>query len=121
MSGRAIARTIAVGRVAFGVGMLVAPRAVGRSWVGDDGERPGATALVRALGVRDLVLGLIALHTVDHPQIGPRYQRTMAVCDAVDLLATLAVRDSLPPASVAGTALVAGAGAAGGLVAAAKL
>lgn len=121
MSPRTVARAIAAGRVAFGVGMLVAPRAVGRAWVGDDGDRPGASALVRALGVRDLVLGLIALHTVDHPQVGPRYQRTMVVCDAVDLLATVAVRDHVPATSVAGTALFAGAGVAGGLYAGAKL
>lgn len=121
MSPRTVARAIGAGRVAFGVAMLVAPRAVGRAWVGDDGDRPGASALVRALGVRDLVLGLLALHTLDHPQVGPRYQRTLAVCDAVDLLATLAVRDHLPPAAVAGTAAVAGGAVAGGLYADAKL
>jgi hypothetical protein len=121
MSARTVARALGAGRVAFGAAMLVAPRAVGRAWVGDDGERPGATALVRALGVRDLVLGLLALHTLDHPQVGPRCQRTLAACDAVDLLATLAVRDRLPASAVAGAALVAGGAAAGGLYAGAKL
>lgn len=121
MSPRTIARTIAAGRVAVGLGLLVAPRAVGRQWIGDDADRPGTTVMIRGLGARDLILGLLALHTVDHPQVGPRYQRTMVVCDAVDLGATLAVRDALPPAAVAGTVLVAGAAVAGGLYAGAKL
>jgi hypothetical protein len=121
MSPRTVARTIAIGRVAFGAGLLVAPRALTKPWIGADAERPGVTALARGFGTRDLVLGLLALHTVDRPQVGARYQLAMAVCDATDLLATLAVRRSLTPAAVAGTAVVAGSATLGGLWAGAKL
>jgi hypothetical protein len=121
LSPRTVARTIAAGRIAVGLGLLVAPRAVARPWIGEDADRPGTTVMIRGLGARDLILGLLALHTVDHPQVGRRYVRTMVVCDAVDLAATLAVRDALPPGAVAGTAVVAGGAVAGGLWAGAKL
>jgi len=71
-------------------------------------------ALVRSIGVRDMVLGMIALHTLDHPEVGPRWQATCAIVDTVDLLATGAARNDLPAAGVAGTAAVAGGAAAAG-------
>ncbi|HEY8583617.1 MAG TPA: hypothetical protein VIL49_11740 [Capillimicrobium sp.] len=121
MSPRTVARLIGAGRVAVGLGLIVAPRAVARPWIGDDADRPGTSVMIRGLGVRDLVLGLLAIHTVDHEQVAPRLQRVMVACDSVDLLATLAVRDSLPPGAAAGTAVVAGGAIAGGLYASAKL
>ena len=57
---------------------------------------------------------MIALHTLDHPEVGPRWQATCAVVDTVDLLATGAARKDLPAAGVAGTAAVAGGAAAAG-------
>jgi hypothetical protein len=59
-------------------------------------------------------MGAIALHTLDHPEVGPRWQRTCAATDAVDALATLAARRSLPPGATLVAALAA-AGAATGL------
>jgi hypothetical protein len=113
MHPRTVARTIAIGRVAFGAAILIAPRLVGRAWVGQHADAPGATVLARGLGVRDVVLGMIALHTVDHPEVGPRWQRTLAACDLVDLASTLAVRESVPGPSLAvGTAVASGAAAA---------
>jgi uncharacterized protein (DUF1501 family) len=61
------------------------------------------------------VMGAIALHTIEHPEVGPRWQATCAVVDATDLLATVAARADLPPRGVASTALVAGGSAAAGL------
>ena len=60
------------------------------------------------------VLGMIALHTVDHPEVGPRWLATCATVDAVDLVATVAARKDLPTAGVLGTAAVAGGAAAAG-------
>jgi hypothetical protein len=111
---RQTARAFAAGRVAFGLGLLFAPKLVASGWVGEYAERPAVQALARSIGVRDLVMGLIALHTVDHPEIGPRWQATCAAVDTVDLLATVAARSDLPAAGVAGTALVAGGAAVGG-------
>jgi hypothetical protein len=116
MNARNLARGIAVGRIAFGVAMLVAPKRVAAGWVGGaHAERPAVQALMRSIGIRDLVIGMIALHTVDHPEIGPRWQATSAAVDSVDLIATVAAASDLPAAGVAGTSLIAGGAAAAGL------
>ena len=114
MNPRQGARGLAIGRAAFGVALLIMPEKVAKGWLGEYAERPAVHALVRSIGVRDLVLGMIALHTLDHPEVGPRWQATCAVVDSVDLLATGAARKDLPAAGVAGTALVAGGAAAAG-------
>jgi hypothetical protein len=108
------ARALAIGRAVFGAALLIVPERVAKGWLGDYAERPAVHALVRSIGVRDVVLGMIALHTLDHPEVGPRWQTTCAVVDTVDLLATGAARKDLPAAGVAGTALVAGGAAAAG-------
>jgi hypothetical protein len=102
-------RAIAAGRVAAGLALLLAPGRTSRAWVGDLG--PGGEALTRCVGVRDLVMGGIALHTVDHPQVGPRWVATCALADAVDAVSSHAARRSLPPVGATGVTL-AGAGAA---------
>jgi hypothetical protein len=108
------ARALAIGRAVFGAALLIVPERVAKGWLGEYAERPAVHALVRSIGVRDVVLGMIALHTLDHPEVGPRWQATCAVVDTVDLLATGAARKDLPAAGVAGTALVAGGAAAAG-------
>lgn len=104
MNPRDGARALALGRVAVGSALMLFPRLAGRGWLGDAVDAPGGQVAIRALGVRDAIMGAIVLHTVDHQDVGPRWVATCAVADAVDLLATLAVRDRLPP--VTGTLLV---------------
>ena len=114
----AAGRAIAVGRVATGAGLLLAPKLT-RAWIGDLG--PGAEVVARALGVRDLVMGGITLHTIDHPQVGPRWVATCAVADAVDGAATLAARRALPRIGAVGVSVAAFGAAATGLAAAVAL
>lgn len=102
------ARLIGVGRVLFGAAMVAKPAAVTTPWLGDVAKTSGAQVAVRGLGIRDLMLGALALHTVNHPQVGPRYVAACAVNDAVDLAATLAGRRSLPDNGVVGTVALAG-------------
>lgn len=110
----AAARALAAGRVAVGAALLLAPRAAGGRWVGELIERPGVRALMRSIGVRDVVMGMIALHTVDHPEVGPRWQATCAAVDAVDAFATVSAAGDLPASGVAGTVAVAGGAALAG-------
>jgi hypothetical protein len=114
MQPRDVARAYAAGRVAIGVVALLAPRLIGRVWLGAAGGTPAGGVAMRALGVRDLVLGGIALHTVDHPDVAPRWQRTCAAVDAVDFAATAATRDALPSAGSAFVMAMAAGGAATG-------
>ena len=120
MSPREYARAINVARIALGLSMLVAPRRSASAWIGADARRPGTAAVARAHGIRDAVIGVIALQTIDDPVLGPRCQRLAGVCDAVDLGATLAARRSLPPTGVL-VGLLAAVGLAGQLWVAGRL
>lgn len=101
-------RFIAAGRVLFGIALVARPEQTTRRWLGGSAGTAGTQAAVRGLGIRDVILGMITLHTVSHPQIGPRWVATCAVGDAVDLVATIKARDELPSSGVAGTAALAG-------------
>jgi hypothetical protein len=92
------AKALAANRVAFGVGYLLAPQRTASGWVGSAGEGTVSTVLTRALGARDLALGLGALLAVgerDQRQ-ARRWFAAHAIADGVDLIATLRARDSLP-------------------------
>jgi len=108
---------------------LAAPAVVTRPWLGPD-RGPAVRVLGRALGGRDLALGLGALAALQQPPDGPRraghpgiWIGVGALSDAMDVLATAAAWDELPPvgrwlvAMSAGGAAVAGAAAAGSLLA----
>jgi len=121
VSPRDLARVLAAGRVAIGVGLLVAPRLSLGMWIGRDAAGGAVGAAARALGIREVVLGTMAVHVVDEPGVGAGLLRTLAACDGVDLLATLAARRSLPPAGRRLVVAMAGVGAAGQLWVAAQL
>jgi hypothetical protein len=111
---RDVARAYGGGRVALGAALLFAPRLLGRVWLGRAAAGPAGSVAMRALGARDLALGAIALHTLDHPEVAPRWQRTCAAMDAVDLAATAAARPGLPRGGSALVMAIAGVGAATG-------
>lgn len=97
MSPRDVARVLAAGRIAIGAALLATPRLSLGVWIGRDAAVAGAVAPVgRALGIREVVLGGMLLHTIDRPQVAVRWLRAVAVCDAVDLVATVAARRALP-------------------------
>ncbi len=115
MNPRQGARALAIGRVALGAGLLLAPGAVGRGWLGELAGRPAIQSVLRGFGVRDMVIGMIAMHTLENPQVGPRWQRTCAACDAVDAVAALAAARDLPLRGTLGVAVLGGGAAAAGL------
>ena len=115
MNPRQGARALAIGRVALGAGLLLAPGVVARGWLGELAGRPGVQSVLRGFGVRDMVIGMIAMHTLENPQVGPRWQRTCAACDAVDAVAALAAARDLPLPGTLGVAVLGGGAAAAGL------
>ncbi|HEY2572007.1 MAG TPA: hypothetical protein VGI27_11055 [Solirubrobacteraceae bacterium] len=121
MGPRRAASLLAAGRAALGVAVLVAPEAVTSRWLGAHASHPAVRYLARSLGARDLALGILALRTLDDPDIAPQVLAACALADSVDALATIAVRSQLPPAGAIGTVAVAGAAAAGGLYLAREL
>lgn len=115
MNPKQAARVLAGARVAAGAALVLAPGLAASRWVGDELiARPAVRALMRSIGVRDVVMGMIALHTVSHPEVGPRWQATCAAVDLVDALATAGAAGDLPSSGVIGVVAVAGGAAAAG-------
>ena len=113
MSSRDAVRALAIGRIAFGVALVLAPRRASSAWLGVSGDTGAASVLGRAVGIRDVVFGGMLLHTLSHPQVARRWTATCGACDLVDGSAALAARSSLPPVrGRAGALFALGAGAA---------
>jgi len=85
----AIARLIAVGRAAIGIGAIAQPERALGPWIGPDAARPSAAVLARALGARDLVLGAGVLRSMSDPDALRPWLAAGIVADSADLAATL--------------------------------
>src|SRR5436853_1247266 len=114
---RASARALASARVALGVTALALPRLPARPWVGPDASRPSVGILARALGARDVALGVGALVAMGHDGPVRGWLEAGGLADAGDVAATLLAWRSAPRF---GRWLVLGA-ATGGAVASAVL
>ncbi len=79
--------------------MLAVPGLVGRLLFGKQGSRPVAKALIRLVGIRDLVLGVGAITTVKEHTMDAEWVGMGAVADAVDGLVAIGARD-LPARAV---------------------
>jgi hypothetical protein len=115
LSPSLISRSVAAGRIGFGLGMLADPARIAGRWIGSDARRPAVRLLTRSLGARDLALGVGALVSS-----GPEQQRWVAAAilsDATDLGATLGAGSAIPLSGRAVTSLVAGAAVILGLIA----
>jgi hypothetical protein len=116
---------VAAGRVVLGVTALVWPSVPARPWVGAAADDVAARVFGRALGARDLALGLGALAALQGPAAGAGSARAWvaagALSDALDVVASVKSWSELPrftrwlvAASAGGASL---AGLAGALVA----
>ena len=116
------AQTVAVGRVALGLTALAWPAVPARPWVGASADDLAARVFGRALGARDLALGLGALAALRRPDAEPgaaaSWVAAGALSDALDVAASLASWRDLPRitrwlvAASAGGAALTGAAAA---------
>jgi hypothetical protein len=121
VNARAIATSLAAGRAAIGAACLAAPQPTVRGWIGADASRTGAQLLARALGAREVVLGLGAIAAMQRGRGARAWLAGAALCDATDLTVTLLLRDRLPRPGAALVAALAGGGAAVGAATAAAL
>ncbi len=120
---RRAAVTVAAARVGLGVVALVRPALPARPWVGASADELGAEVFGRALGARDLVLGLGALAAVVRSPADPSqaaaWYAAGALSDAFDVATTVAAWPRLPRftrwlvlASAGGAAILGAAGTA---------
>jgi hypothetical protein len=93
---------IAAGRVALGLTALVWPSLPARPWVGAASDDLAARVFGRALGARDLALGLGALIALRRPSAeadeAVRWVAAGAVSDALDVAASVSSWPDLPRA-----------------------
>jgi hypothetical protein len=115
MNARTLARGIALGRIALGAGLAVAPARMSRGWVGEDGTRPGAQVLGIGLGARDVAVGVGSLLALERGADARTWFAASVLCDLGDAFATFTRRDALPPAGAAGVTALAGGAALVGL------
>ena len=118
MEARVLARQVAVGRIALGAGLAVAPALAARGWIGDASSAPGTQALARGFGVRDVAIGAGALAALGSEGNVRDWMLAGAAADVADLVGTLLVRRDLPWLGRFGVAALAATGATLSLLAA---
>jgi hypothetical protein len=116
---RRIPPVIALGRVAFGLGLMATPAAGARVYLGAEAKRPSVRFMSRVFGGRDLALGIVLLQALreDRPEAVTRALLLGAGCDAWDAFAALRSRElpiwsRLMVAMLGGSFAVLGASAA---------
>src|SRR3954471_178657 len=85
-------------RVGVGSGLMLAPGFAGRVWVGPDADGPGAKVFARAIGARDVLLGLRTITAVRSEREARHWLVSGYAADAADAAATLVAWRNLTPA-----------------------
>jgi hypothetical protein len=94
---RRLAGVLASLRCALGVAAYLAPALPAGPWIGrEEGRRDGARLFARALGVRDLALGIGLLGARSRGEPLRGWAGAGALADGGDLLATLVAFRQLP-------------------------
>ena len=99
------------GRIAFGLGFLLLPGLTGRMWIGRDADRTGTKLFIRAMGARDLAIGLGVVIAIDRGAPVRGWLEASTLADLADFAATLIARDELPAAAVPQALAIAGGSA----------
>lgn len=99
MDLKAVPTVLAAGRIAFGAGLLLAPRTLASPWIGRHARDPLTTVMIRGFGARDLALGVGGLLCLRRPDVGRVrwWYGAQALSDGVDGLATLAAGSVMDP------------------------
>ena len=106
---RVLGVLICLGRFLFGVAFIAQPKLMERAWIGKQARLPGAQLLARAVGARDLVLGLGGLQALGRNDGSARpWLAAAATCDAIDFGATSAAGRGIPRQSRNGVLAIAG-------------
>jgi hypothetical protein len=114
VEARDVAFTLALGRAGIGAALLAAPGRITTAWIGPrGGERP-AQVLARAVGARDLALGLGAAAAVRRREGVSGWLLAGALADLGDLGGTVAGRAAMPRNGLAGVMAIAGVSAVAG-------
>jgi|SRR5918999_2339053 hypothetical protein len=106
---RILAGLISLGRFLFGVAFIAEPKLMEQAWIGKQARLPGAQLLARAVGARDLALGVGGLQALTRNDGSARpWLAAAAVCDTVDFGATWAAGRGIPGQARTGVLAIAG-------------
>ena len=106
---RILAGLISLGRFVFGVAFIADPKLMEPGWIGRQARLPGAQVLSRAVGARDVALGLGGVQAaVRNDGSARQWMGAAAICDAVDFGATWAAGRKIPRQSRASVLGIAG-------------
>jgi hypothetical protein len=109
-------------RVAYGLGLLIAPGTVaGGRWLGAGAGAPAATVGLRGVGAREVAVHAIALAALATGRPVRPFLYASIAGDLGDIAATAVARAGLPDGSAPATAAVAGGSAILSAAAAAAL
>lgn len=94
---RILAGLISFGRLLFGAAFIAQPKIMEPAWIGRQARLPGAQVLARAVGARDLTLGLGGLQAVARNDGSAQpWLAAASICDAVDFGASWAAGRGIP-------------------------
>ena len=94
---RILASLISIARFCIGIVFISHPKIMDEAWIGRQARLPGAQVLSRAVGARDLALGLGgAQAAVRNDGSARQWLGAAAICDAVDFGATYAAGRKIP-------------------------
>jgi hypothetical protein len=109
MNPRPLVAGIALGRVAIGAALTLAPRKpFGAGWIGKDAERTTSQLLFRSVGARDAGIGLGTLAALKRGDALLPWVLGAALADGVDLVGTLLARKAIPRNALLGVGALAG-------------
>jgi hypothetical protein len=109
---RILTAVISLGRILFGTVFIAEPKVMDQGWIGRQARLPGAQVLSRAVGARDLALGLGGLQAAARNDGSARaWMAAGSLCDAVDFGATWSAGKRIPRKARTGVLAIA-AGAA---------
>ncbi len=94
---RILTALISLGRIVFGTVFIAEPKVMEQGWIGKQARLPGAQVLSRAVGARDLAVGLGGLQaTIRNDGSARPWMAAAALCDAIDFGATYAAGRRIP-------------------------
>ena len=102
----------ALGRLAFGAGLLAAPGRAASGWLGKDAQRPPVKIAIRAVGGRDVALSLGALATIADADALRVWLAAAILSDLGDVAATLATPSGALPGNARWGTVALGGGSA---------
>jgi hypothetical protein len=113
----ALSTGLSAGRIALGLGLMLAPARFGGLWIGPAATEGPTQIVVRGLGVRDVALGVATIGSLQATGTdGAGFTALTGLgvlCDVVDTVATKGSASEIPGRGIASMAVAAAAAAVG--------